>query len=69
MNYLKIFEEDALYKIKDHLFNTAKSTYESNIGIDCDLQLVQRRKENSKSFSMDISERYTYITDLSEYFS
>ncbi len=35
---------------------------------DCDLQLVQRRKEKSKSFARDIWEMYTYITGLSEYF-
>ncbi len=61
------FEKNKLYTIKDDLFKTAKVTYEGSIGISCDFQLAQRRKEKSKIICQNIWKMYIYIIGFSEY--
>ncbi len=39
-----------------------------SLHFDCDLQLVQRRKEKEKAYSRDIWDLYSYITGFSEHF-
>ncbi len=47
----KEFDEEVLHKIWGELIDIAKGIYDVDVGHDCDLQLVQRRKEKEKAYS------------------